>query len=104
MAENDPELLNAVYQEVSEKLGCETDIMVTEKDGKLVGLYFDSNPHIFSGYDYIIGATDYSLVTTIAAKTAINNGSAWILIYYDVNNGSIDAPHFEKTFTVLIEE
>ena len=54
-----------LLKEVSEKLGCETDIMVTEKDGKLVGLYFDSNPHIFSGYDYIIGATDYSLVLPV---------------------------------------
>ena len=75
-----------LLKEVSEKLGCETDIMVTEKDGKLVGLYFDSNPHIFSGYDYIIGATDYSLVTTIAAKTAINNGSGFLSLPLHTND------------------
>ena len=75
-----------LLKEVSEKLGCETDIMVTEKDGKLVGLYFDSNPHIFTGYDYVIGATDYSLVTTIAAKNAINNEIGFLSLPLHTND------------------
>ena len=75
-----------LLKEVCEKLGCETDIMVTEKDGKLVGLYFDTNPHIFSGYDYIIAATDYSLVTTAAAKNAINNGIGFLSLPLHTND------------------
>ena len=70
-----------------EKMGCETDIMITEKDGKLVGIYFDSNPYIFAGYDCIIGAADYSLVTTAAAKTAINNGSSFLSLPLHTNDG-----------------
>ncbi|MBQ7816577.1 MAG: peptidase [Oscillospiraceae bacterium] len=76
-----------LLKEVSEHLGCETDIVVTEKEGKLVGMYYDSNPHAFDGYDYIIGATDYSLVTTVAAKTAIKNGSNYLSLPLHTNDG-----------------
>ena len=75
-----------LLKEVSEKQGCETDIMITEKDGQLVGMYFDSNPDIFRGYDCIIGATDYSLVTTVAAKNAINNGSGYLSLPLHTND------------------
>lgn len=70
-----------------EKLGCDTDIMITEKDGKLVGTYFDSHPDIFAGYDFIVAATDYSLVTTIAAKTAIKNGIGFLSLPLHTNDG-----------------
>jgi len=76
-----------LLKETSEKLGCETDIMVTQQSGKLIGMYFDANPHIFSGYDYIIGATDYSLITTVAAKTAIKNGSGYLSLPLHTNDG-----------------
>ena len=75
-----------LLKEVCEKLGCETDIMITEKDGKLVGMHFDSHPDIFTGYDYIIGATDYSLVTTAAAKNAIKNGIGFLSLPLHTND------------------
>ena len=76
-----------LLKETSEKLGCKTDIMVTQQDGILVGMYFDNNPEIFAGYDYIIGATDYSLVTTVAAKNAIKNGSGFLSLPLHTNDG-----------------
>ena len=76
-----------LLKDVSEHIGCETDIMITEKEGKLVGMYFDSHPDVFNGYDYIIGATDYSLITTVAAKTAIKNGSSFLSLPLHTNDG-----------------
>ena len=38
------------------------------------------------GYDYVIGATDYSLVTTIAAKTAIKNGVGFLSLPLHTND------------------
>lgn len=75
-----------LLKDISEKLGCKTDIMVTQQSGKLVGMYFDQHPDIFCGYNYIIGATDYSLVTTIAAKNAIKNGCGYLSLPLHTND------------------
>lgn len=63
------------------------DIMVVEKEGIQVGMFFDENTTIFDGYDAIIGATDYSLITTHAAKRAIENGYKFLSLPLSVNNG-----------------
>lgn len=76
-----------LIKSVSDDNGNKTDIMVTGQNGKLVGMHFDNHPYIFKGYDYIIGATDYSLVTTLAAKTAISNGSGYLSLPLHTNNG-----------------
>lgn len=64
-----------------------TDLMIVEKKGIKVGMYFDENETIFDGYKAIIGATDYSLVTTLAAKRAIARGSKYLSLPLKTNNG-----------------
>lgn len=63
------------------------DLMVVEKKGKQVGVFFDCNEEIFDGYKAVIGATDYSLVTTKAAKRAIKRGSKFLSLPLSTNDG-----------------
>ena len=56
----------------------QVDILAVEDKGKKVGVLFDENEDIFDGYHTIIGATDYSIVTTKAAKRAIERGSRFL--------------------------
>lgn len=62
------------------------DLMIVEKKGIKVGVFFDENETIFDGYRAIIGATDYSLVTTKAAKKAIQRGSKFLSLPLATNN------------------
>lgn len=76
-----------LIKEIALQKGCPTDIFVTRQSGKLVGIYFDQNPDAFRDYDTIIGATDYSLVTTLAAKRAINEGKKFLSLPLHTNDG-----------------
>ena len=76
-----------LLKETAALKGCKTDILTTKQSGKLVGLYFDENPDAFLDYDIIIGATDYSLVTTLAAKNAIRNGRYFLSLPLHTNDG-----------------
>ena len=62
------------------------DLMIVEKKGIKVGMFFDENETVFDGYDAIIGATDYSLVTTMATKRAIARGSKYLSLPLYTNN------------------
>lgn len=62
------------------------DLMVVEKRGKHVGIFFDSHVDVFDGYHAVLGATDYSLVTTKAAKRAIKRGSKFLSLPLATNN------------------
>lgn len=62
----------------AEKRGARADLMIVEKKGKQVGVFFDENADIFRGYKAVIGAADYSIVTTRAAKQAIAGGSKFL--------------------------
>jgi len=60
------------------RCGAQADLMIVEKKGIHVGIFFDQNPNIFDGYKAIISATDYSTVTTRAAKRAIKRGGKFL--------------------------
>jgi len=68
------------------KRNASVDIMVVEKSGIQVGVFFDENVNIFDGYTAVIGATDYSLITTRAAKRAIEKGNRFLSLPLSVNN------------------
>lgn len=68
------------------KRNASVDMMIMEKTGMQVGVFFDENETIFDGYTAIIGATDYSLVTTHAAKRAIDKGNKFLSLPLSVNN------------------
>jgi leucyl aminopeptidase (aminopeptidase T) len=62
------------------------DMMIHERAGAQVGVFFDENETIFDGYTAIIGATDYSLITTKATKRAVKRGSRFLSLPLSVNN------------------
>lgn len=72
-------------KEYALKREASVDIMIVEKSGIQVGVFFDENENIFDGYTAIIGATDYSLITTRAAKRAIENGGKFLSLPLSVN-------------------
>lgn len=62
------------------------DMLILEKAGKQVGVFFDENETAFDDYTAIIGATDYSLITTKATKRAVKRGSRFLSLPLSVNN------------------
>ncbi|MBQ9845948.1 MAG: aminopeptidase [Oscillospiraceae bacterium] len=76
-----------LLKKVAEQSGSKAELLLTQTKGKLVGVYFDANPDAFADYDYIIGATDYSLVTTLAAKNAIREGKKFLSLPLHTNDG-----------------
>lgn len=65
----------------------QVDLMLLEEKGKKIGIFFDKNENIFEAYDVIIGATDYSLVTTKAVKRARAEGKKFLSLPLSTNNG-----------------
>lgn len=76
----------AALKKYALKRNTAVDIMVVEKSGIQVGVFFDANVNIFDGYTAIIGATDYSLITTHAVKRAIEKGIRFLSLPLSVNN------------------
>lgn len=62
-------------------------IEVVEDSGRQVGVYFDENEKAFDGFQAIIGACEYSLVTTRATKRAIHQGKRFLSLPLSTNNG-----------------
>ena len=76
-----------VLKRCAMKRKARVDLMLVEKKGKQVGVFFDENEKVFDGYHAVIGATNYSLVTTRAAKRAITKGSKFLSLPLATNDG-----------------
>lgn len=76
-----------VLKRCAQKRALSVDLMVVEKRGKQIGVFFDAHEEIFDGYKAVIGATDYSLVTTRAAKRAIRKGRKFLSLPLSTNDG-----------------
>ena len=61
--------------------------LTVEDAGRLVGVFFDTNEEVFDPYTAIIAATDYSLVTTKAAKRAIQKHKKFLSLPLSTNDG-----------------
>lgn len=61
--------------------------LVVEETGRHVGVFFDINEEIFDPYTAVIAATDYSLVTTKAAKRAIKKRKKFLSLPLSTNDG-----------------
>lgn len=64
-----------------------SDLMVVEEKGKQSGVFFDIHEKIFDEYKAVVGAMDYSLVTTKAARRAITRGSKFLSLPLSTNDG-----------------
>jgi len=76
----------SLLKECALKRRAAVDMMIHEKAGPQIGVFFDENETIFDGYTAIIGATDYSLITTKATKRAVKRGSRFLSLPLSVNN------------------
>lgn len=70
----------------AEKEGAEACILKVEQEGLHVGDYFDEHPDIFLPYDIIIGAADYSIITTKAADVALEHGKKVLSLPLSTNS------------------
>ena len=61
--------------------------LVVEDKGRHVGMFFDENEGVFDPYTAIIAATEYSLVTTKAAKRAIKKHKKFLSLPLSTNDG-----------------
>lgn len=61
--------------------------LVVEDTGRHVGVFFDTNDEVFDPYTAVIAATDYSLVTTKAAKRAIQKRKKFLSLPLSTNDG-----------------
>lgn len=61
--------------------------LVVEDRGRHVGVFFDENEGVFDPYTAIIAATEYSLVTTKAAKKAIQKHKKFLSLPLSTNDG-----------------
>lgn len=78
VTEKEHELEADLLKESGLKITNNVDIMIVTNTGMQVGIYFDENEKVFDKYNAIIGATDYSIVTTKAAKRAIDRGGKFL--------------------------
>nr|WP_317283262.1 peptidase [uncultured Sellimonas sp.] len=60
--------------------------LIVENKGRHVGEFFDENEAIFDPYTAIIAATEYSLVTTKAAKRAIRKRKKFLSLPLSTND------------------
>lgn len=59
---------------------------ITEETGRRIGVFFDRNEEIFDPYNAVIAATDYSLVTTKAARRAIGQHKKFLSLPLSTND------------------
>ena len=76
-----------LLKQFAQSKNCKTDVLITNQSGKKVGIYFDEHITAFDNYTIVIGATDYSLVTTRAARHAISNGIKYLSLPLHTNDG-----------------
>lgn len=63
------------------------DSLIVENTGRHIGVFFDMNENVFDPYTAIIAATEYSIVTTKAAKRAIKKRKKFLSLPLSTNDG-----------------
>lgn len=77
------ELLKKIAQKISNSVS----IVTVKQEGIHVGQWFDEHPEAFNDYDVIIGASDYSIVTTKACEEALRKGKKFLSLPLSTNTG-----------------
>lgn len=76
-----------LIKEEALKVGAKVDLEVMKSADKDGGVVYDENPDAFDGYDAIIGASDYSIITVAATKKAIDRKARFLSLPLSTNNG-----------------
>ena len=75
-------------QQAAGQISGHVDVMLLEELSMYVGAYFDERENAFDAYDVIIGATEYSLITTKAVKRAVMRRKRFLSLPLSTNDGT----------------
>lgn len=76
-------LMRTVFKKYSSLV----DLLVNEEKGQLTSVYFEEHEDAFDEYDVVVGATDYSIVTTAAVKKLIGRHGKFLSFPCSTNDG-----------------
>ncbi len=76
-------LLNA-----AQKISSHVELLVLDELSMYVGTYFNEREDAFDAYDAIIGAAEYSLITTKAVKRAVSRRKRFLSLPLSTNDGN----------------
>lgn len=74
-------------REAAAKITNDVDLLLLEELSMYVGAYFNERETAFDAYDAVIGATEYSLITTKAVKRAVSHRKRFLSLPLSTNNG-----------------
>lgn len=74
-------------QSAANAIGGTADVLMLDDLHEQVGQYFDNREDAFDPYDAVIGATEYSLITTRAVKRVIARRNRFLSLPLSTNNG-----------------
>ena len=69
------------------QISSHVDIMMLDELSMYVGAYFNERENAFDAYDAIIGAAEYSLITTKAVKRAVSRKKRFLSLPLSTNDG-----------------
>ena len=91
----------AMEKEASGKARSVNTLLVANKV-RHVGIFFDDNEAVFDPYTAIIAATEYSLVTTKAAKRAIQRHKKFLSQFVFLRKYTVIRKYFQIFYSDLI--
>ena len=74
-------------QAAARAVGGRPDVLILDDLHEQVGQYFDNREDAFDPYDAVIGATEYSLITTRAVKRVVQRRHRFLSLPLSTNNG-----------------
>ena len=74
-------------QAAARAVGGRPDVLMLDDLHEQVGQYFDDREDAFDPYDAVIGATEYSLITTRAVKRVVQRRHRFLSLPLSTNNG-----------------
>ena len=77
----------AAMQQAAQAVGSMADVLMLDDLHEQVGQYFDDREDAFDPYNAVIGATEYSLITTRAVKRVVQRRHRFLSLPLSTNNG-----------------
>ena len=74
-------------QTTAKAVGATAEVLLLDDLHEQVGQYFDDREDAFDPYDAVIGATEYSLITTRAVKRVVQRRHRFLSLPLSTNNG-----------------
>lgn len=75
-------------RQAAERISSHVDLLMLDELSMYVGMYFNDREDAFDAYDAVIGASEYSLITTKAVKRAISRRKRFLSLPLSTNDGT----------------